>query len=145
MSNDRLGEIRRWFDERGYDLDVRRRGDVWRAVRYHHGPGLGASPLAFGASELEAAEGLYAMALRSEAAGEAARDDPDDSLLHYEFRIAFDEEPDGSFTATLVDDTGAAMRMEQGDTFEDALLEVMAHAKPPSQEVRRARRNQASQ
>ena len=99
------------------------------------------SPLAFGEPEIDAAEALYAIAVRSEAAREAKQPDPADSLLHYEFRLAFDEEPDGSFTATLLGEDGERLRMEQADTSEDPLLEVMAHIKPPSLEVRRARRH----
>jgi hypothetical protein len=58
--------------------------------------------------------------------------------LGFGWRIWFEPEPDGTYTAVAGDhDTGEVLRTSKGDSFEDAYLQLGIDLRPPSDEVRR--------
>jgi hypothetical protein len=67
-------------------------------------------------------------------------DEKIETLTRFEWRVAFEFEPDGKVTGLLLDrDSGEILKMALGDDFEDAWLGLGIGTTPPSDELRRER------
>lgn len=181
LSEERIQEIRVWFEERGYELFWHEHAGAWRAPYIPQGHRIGSADYGSGTTALEAVEDAKrrfeagqpkthvvemtgTVGAKATLSGSAVIKTDSDSAevvdsaqvnlpsidekiateqLGFGWRIWFEPEPDGTFTAVAGDyDTGEVMRMSKGDSYEDALLELGADLRPPSDEVRREQQAQ---